>query len=174
MDCTVGCGGKFLFGKLGYDGISHAGGAYGDFAGGITAQVACTVALGDNTAHSCLYGICCCGFFARVAQKHGHGEYLGNGVGNALAGNVGCRTAGGFVKPEGAFYLLVKTPTPDAYEFYERARGKEIFVVPCDDFGIDGYVRIAYCVEKSKIINSLPAFKKLAEEYKITNDKKGE
>ncbi len=71
-----------------------------------------------------------------------------------------------FVKPDGAFYLFVKALEPDAYKFYEKAKSKEILVVPCDDFGVEGYVRIAYCVDKQRIINSLPAFKKLAEEYK--------
>lgn len=71
-----------------------------------------------------------------------------------------------FVKPDGAFYLFVKALEPDAYKFYEKAKSKEILVVPCDDFGVQGYVRIAYCVDKQRIINSLPAFKQLAEEYK--------
>lgn len=70
------------------------------------------------------------------------------------------------VKPDGAFYLFVKSPSGDAYEFYERAKKKEILVVPCNDFGVEGYVRIAYCVNKSRIVNSLPAFKALIEEYK--------
>ena len=71
-----------------------------------------------------------------------------------------------FVKPDGAFYLFVKALEPDAYAFYEKAKSKEILVVPCDDFGVKGYVRIAYCVDKQRIINSLPAFKALAKEYK--------
>ena len=70
------------------------------------------------------------------------------------------------VKPDGAFYLFVKSPSGDAFELYERAKAKEILLVPCDDFGVTGYVRIAYCVDKARIENSLPAFKALAEEYK--------
>lgn len=69
------------------------------------------------------------------------------------------------VKPDGAFYLFVKALEDDALAFCERAKKHEILIVPCDDFGVKGYVRIAYCVDKSKIINALPAFKKLAEEY---------
>lgn len=69
------------------------------------------------------------------------------------------------VKPDGAFYLFVKALEEDAYKFFERAREKEILVVPCDDFGVKGYVRIAYCVSKERIVNSLPAFKALAQEY---------
>lgn len=69
------------------------------------------------------------------------------------------------VKPDGAFYLFVKTPEEDAYSFYEKAKAHELLVVPCDDFGVKGYVRIAYCTEKSRVVNALPAFKALAEEY---------
>lgn len=69
------------------------------------------------------------------------------------------------VQPDGAFYLFVKALEDDAYKFFEKAKSKEILVVPCDDFGVSGYVRIAYCVDKQRIINALPAFKALAEEY---------
>ena len=70
------------------------------------------------------------------------------------------------VKPDGAFYLFVKALEDDAYKFYERAKAHEILVVPCDDFGVSGYVRIAYCTDKSRVEGALPAFKALAEEYK--------
>ena len=70
------------------------------------------------------------------------------------------------VKPDGAFYLFVKALEEDAYKFYEAAKTHEILVVPCDDFGTPGYVRIAYCVDKARVLGALPAFKKLAEEYK--------
>ncbi len=70
------------------------------------------------------------------------------------------------VQPDGAFYLFVKALEDDAMKFFEKAKSKEILVVPCDDFGVKGYVRIAYCVDKQRIVNALPAFKALAEEYK--------
>ena len=69
------------------------------------------------------------------------------------------------VKPDGAFYLFVKAPEADAYSFFERAKSHELLVVPCDDFGVSGYVRIAYCTDYDMIKRSLPAFKALAEEY---------
>ena len=76
-------------------------------------------------------------------------------------------TALGFdcVKPDGAFYLFVKTPEPDAKAFSERAKKYELLLVPSDDFGLSGYVRIAYCVSPEMIQRSMPAFKQLAEEY---------
>lgn len=69
------------------------------------------------------------------------------------------------VKPDGAFYLFVKSPSGDAYELYERAKKHEILVVPCDDFGVSGYVRIAYCTDKEKLLGSLDGFKAVMEEY---------
>ena len=69
------------------------------------------------------------------------------------------------VKPDGAFYLFVKSPTGDAFSFYEAAKKHEILVVPCDDFGVEGYVRIAYCVDKSRVLGALPAFEKLSKEF---------
>jgi len=69
------------------------------------------------------------------------------------------------VKPDGAFYLFVKTPEADAKAFSEKAKKYELLLVPSDDFGLPGYVRIAYCVSGEMIKRSMPAFKKLAEEY---------
>ena len=69
------------------------------------------------------------------------------------------------VKPDGAFYLFVKALEDDAYKFFERAKAHEILVVPCDDFGVSGYVRIAYCTDKARVEGALPAFRVLAEEY---------
>lgn len=72
------------------------------------------------------------------------------------------------VHPDGAFYLFVKTPEPDAYAFFEKAKARELLVVPCDDFGVTGYVRIAYCVDRTRIERALPAFRALAEDYGLT------
>ena len=69
------------------------------------------------------------------------------------------------VKPDGAFYLFVKALEEDAYKFYEKAKAHEMLVVPCDDFGLKGYVRIAYCTSKETVVGALPAFEALAKEY---------
>ncbi len=78
-------------------------------------------------------------------------------------------TAYGFraVKPEGAFYLFLKSPEADAGAFCERAKKYELLLVPGDDFAAPGYVRISYCVSTEQIERSLSAFKGLAEEYKL-------
>ncbi len=69
--------------------------------------------------------------------------------------------------PDGAFYLFMKTPEPDAYAFCEKAKQYELLLVPSDDFGFPGYVRIAYCVTTEQIERSLSAFKALAAQYSL-------
>ncbi len=71
------------------------------------------------------------------------------------------------VRPDGAFYLFMKTPEPDASAFCERAKKYDLLLVPGDDFGCKGYVRIAYCVSPDMIARALPAFEKLAKEYSL-------
>jgi aspartate aminotransferase len=64
--------------------------------------------------------------------------------------------------PDGAFYLFVQAPGGDATAFSEMARELELLLVPSDDFGCEGFVRISYCVSTEQIISSLPAFRELA------------
>jgi aspartate aminotransferase len=71
------------------------------------------------------------------------------------------------VKPEGAFYLFLKSPEPNAYEFLEKAKKHGLLFVPGDDFGYPGYVRIAYCVQNETIRKALPKFEALAKEYNL-------
>ena len=71
------------------------------------------------------------------------------------------------VKPDGAFYLFMQSPEPDANRFCEKAKEMELLLVPGDDFGCEGYVRIAYCVSTDMIRRSLPAFQKLAQAYHL-------
>lgn len=68
------------------------------------------------------------------------------------------------VKPEGAFYLFVKSPMEDEREFCELAKKHRVLFVPGRSFACPGYVRIAYCVSYEQIERSLPAFKAIAEE----------
>jgi aspartate aminotransferase len=70
------------------------------------------------------------------------------------------------VKPDGAFYLFVKALEEDAYAFCERAKEYELLLVPSDDFGCKGFVRISYCVSTEQIERALPAFRALAESYR--------
>lgn len=68
------------------------------------------------------------------------------------------------VKPEGAFYLFVKTPVDDK-QFCDEAKKHNILVVPGTSFACPGYVRVSYCVAYETIIGSLDGFKELAKTY---------
>lgn len=69
------------------------------------------------------------------------------------------------IKPQGAFYLFVKSPIADEKEFCAAGKKYNILMVPGSSFACPGYVRLAYCVSYETIVNSLPEFKKLAEEF---------
>nr|WP_317448839.1 pyridoxal phosphate-dependent aminotransferase [uncultured Sellimonas sp.] len=69
------------------------------------------------------------------------------------------------IKPEGAFYLFVKSPVEDEKEFCNRAKKYNILMVPGSSFGCPGYVRLAYCVAYDTIVRALPKFEELAAEY---------
>ncbi len=64
-------------------------------------------------------------------------------------------------KPDGAFYLFVKAPGGDAVAFSEKAKEKDLLVVPGDGFGCPGYFRLCYCVSYEMIQKSLPVFAEL-------------
>ena len=69
------------------------------------------------------------------------------------------------IKPQGAFYLFVKSPVEDEKEFCAAAKKYHLLLVPGSSFACPGYVRLAYCVAYETIVNSLPRFKELAKEY---------
>ncbi len=68
------------------------------------------------------------------------------------------------IKPQGAFYLFIKTPLDNDIEFCNLAKSKNILIVPGTSFGCPGYARIAYCVAYDTIAGALPGFKELLEE----------
>ncbi len=70
------------------------------------------------------------------------------------------------IKPDGAFYMFVKALEDDANAFYERAKKFDLLLVPSDSFGVEGFVRISYCVDTDLIERSIPAFEKLYKDYK--------
>ena len=76
------------------------------------------------------------------------------------------------VRPDGAFYLFVQSPEPDSDAFAERAKEHELLIVSAKSFGVEGYVRISYCVSPEMIARSLPAFRALALSYGLKRDKK--
>ena len=69
------------------------------------------------------------------------------------------------VKPDGAFYMFPKSPTPDEIPFVEELKAQRVLVVPGTGFGSPGHFRIAYCVEDSVLQNSIAGFKKAFEKH---------
>ena len=67
-------------------------------------------------------------------------------------------------KPDGAFYLFIKAPGGDANAFSEKAKKRDLLLVPGDGFGCPGYFRICYCVSYDMIQRSLPVFRALINE----------
>ena len=59
----------------------------------------------------------------------------------------------------------MKSPSGDGNELSERAKKYELLLVPSDSFGIEGYVRISYCVSRQQIEKSAEAFRALAADY---------
>lgn len=68
-------------------------------------------------------------------------------------------------KPEGAFYLFVKSPVEDETKFCEEAAKHNILIVPGRSFACPGYVRLAYCVAYETIVKALPHFEELMNKY---------
>lgn len=99
----------------------------------------------------------CVDMFTDVSKYDANRKLLYNGL-----------TDCGFecVYPQGAFYMWMKTPVADS-EFVEAAKAYNILIVPGSSFACPGYVRIAYCVSPDTIKNSLPGFKKLAEQFHV-------
>lgn len=71
------------------------------------------------------------------------------------------------VKPQGTFYMFPRSLEPDDTAFCERAKKYELLLVPGSAFGCPGHFRISYCIPTEKVIRSLPAFRRLAEEYPV-------
>ena len=69
------------------------------------------------------------------------------------------------IKPQGAFYLFVKSPVEDEKQFCAKAKEYRLLLVPGSSFACPGYVRIAYCVSYETIERSIPSFEKLAYDY---------
>lgn len=70
-----------------------------------------------------------------------------------------------YIEPDGAFYLWIKALEPDAQAFSNKAKEHELLLVPSDSFGVGGWVRAGYCIDKSTIEHSIPAFAALKADY---------
>ena len=74
-------------------------------------------------------------------------------------------TALGFecIKPGGTFYMFPKALEKDAIAFSEKAKKYDLILVPGNSFGVEGYFRIAYCIDTEKVERSLDAFRRFVK-----------
>ncbi len=71
------------------------------------------------------------------------------------------------LRPQGTFYLFMRSPVPDAAAFCKKAQEFDLLLVPADSFSCPGWVRIAFCVPTDRLQRSLPAFEKLAAAFDL-------
>jgi len=86
---------------------------------------------------------------------------------NLLYGNI---VGAGFeaVKPNGALYIFMKTPSGlTDKEFADVCAKYNLLLVPGASFSRPGYCRLAFCVSETTIKNSKAAFEKIALELGI-------
>ena len=67
------------------------------------------------------------------------------------------------IRPGGTFYMFPKALEADAIAFSEKAKKYDLILVPSDSFGMEGYFRIAYCIDTEKVERSLEAFRKFVK-----------
>lgn len=67
------------------------------------------------------------------------------------------------VRPGGTFYIFPKALEADAVKFSEKAKKYDLILVPSNSFGVDGYFRMAYCIDTEKVERSLEALRKFVK-----------
>ena len=68
------------------------------------------------------------------------------------------------VKPGGTFYIFPKALEEDAVAFCQKALKYDLVLVPSDSFGVQGYFRMAYCIDTEKVERSLTALRRFVKE----------
>ena len=65
-------------------------------------------------------------------------------------------TGAGFkcIYPQGAFYMWIKSPVPDEYEFVNAAKEEGILITPGSGFDGPGWARAAFCGKNDMILRS--------------------
>lgn len=67
-------------------------------------------------------------------------------------------------KPEGGYYVFLKTPIPDDIKFVGKLVAEGILAVPGTGFGRSGYLRLSLTVTMETIERSLVGFKRVLQE----------
>lgn len=69
-------------------------------------------------------------------------------------------------KPSGAFYMFIKSPDGSGQNLSDKAKKRDMMIVPGAGFGVPEYVRLSFCVSTEACEKSLPKFKEIMEEFK--------
>jgi aspartate aminotransferase len=75
------------------------------------------------------------------------------------------------VKPEGTFYVMVRSPLPDDVVFMNKLADGGVFVLPGSMFEIPGWFRISLTANDAMVDRSLAGFAKAIEEAKVSKHK---
>ncbi len=63
-------------------------------------------------------------------------------------------------KPEGSYYVFVKTPIADDIAFVRRLASEGVLAVPGTGFGRSGYMRLSITAPREAILRALPVFER--------------
>jgi aspartate aminotransferase len=63
-------------------------------------------------------------------------------------------------RPEGSFYIFLKTPIPDDIAFTQRLAAEGVLAVPGTGFGRSGYIRLSLTIPIEKIQKSIGGFER--------------
>ena len=70
-----------------------------------------------------------------------------------------------FIEPQGAFYMFPKSMEADDKAFCAAAKEFRLLIVPGSTFMGPGYFRLAFCVSRKTVEDSLESFRLLAKKY---------
>jgi aspartate aminotransferase len=73
------------------------------------------------------------------------------------------------VKPEGTFYLLVRSPLADDMDFTNRLADEKVFVLPGRLFELPGWFRISLTANDSMVERSLAGFARALDMVRTSN-----
>ncbi len=71
-----------------------------------------------------------------------------------------------FIEPQGAFYMFPKSLEPDDKAFCAAAKEFRLLLVPGSTFMGPGHFRLAFCVSRKTVEDSLESFQRLAKKYR--------
>ena len=76
-------------------------------------------------------------------------------------------TGAGFecIYPQGAFYMWIKSPVPNEYDFVTAAKNERILITPGSAFAGPGWVRASFCGKNEMIQRSRESWMNLGRSF---------